>query len=167
MSKFRKRNRVSKKKGHLKRRPKASDEDIQSFRQKVAHVLANADGKHVINADESPWHYSDQSLTTWAPTGSENVIIEGDQKACFTFIGAINGNNELLPPVFLSAGKTARTEKNWFGEAHSIQNWEENKIYLICNSYRSHFKLKVGIILQIILNQDGQIVHLGKDIFVF
>ena len=180
MRKFRKRHHFSQRKGHLKRRPKATEEEIQTFKEKVQHVLQIAEGDHVINADESPWHFDEKSLTTWAQTGSENVIIEGNQKPCFTFIGAINANNQLLPPVFLSAGKTALTERNWFGEAHSINSWDERKqwnyitdhtksgwtnrqswirfllflrkyipinpektkeqntIYLICDSYRSH-----------------------------
>jgi len=100
ISNFKKRYNFTSRRGHLKRRPKASKEDIQAFKLRVAHILETAEGDHVINADESPWHFNEKSLT-WAIKGSENVVIEGDQKSCFTFLGAINGNNELLPPVFI------------------------------------------------------------------
>jgi len=181
IAKFKARNRLSTRHGHLKRRPRASPEDIENYRQTVSHIFQIANPDHIINVDESPWHSDEGSLTTWAITGSEDIVLHGDQKTCFTFIGSMNAENRLLPPVFLSSGTTIRSEKNWFEQAHPIKQWnknmdwnyltdhtpsgwttrnswvnyldflrkyipnnpektpEENKIYVICDSYKAHF----------------------------
>jgi len=180
-SNYLKRHDFTRRRAHRKRRPAASPEDIRKYREKVLQVLQVADGDHVINVDESPWHSDESSLSTWVPKGSEDVIIYGDEKTSFTFIGSLNANNELLPPIFISSGKTIRSENSWFGEGRPILTWnndkdwdyltdhtpsgwtnadswarylnflrkyipndpektpEQNKIYVICDSYKPHF----------------------------
>ena len=127
IAKFKVRNRLSTRRGHLKRRPTASQEDIDNYRQKVLDIMQTAEHDHIINVDESPWHSDENALTTWAVTGSEDIVLYGDQKTCFTFIGSMNAENQLLPPIFLSSGTTVRLENNWFEEAHPVQQWSQDK----------------------------------------
>jgi len=129
---FRERNDISIRRAHLKRRPAATEEKIAEFLRTVRNLWETVDHNYLINADECPWHTNEIRITTWADKGRDNIIIEGEDKECFTFIGGINANGEHLPPVLLAAGKTDRVDRNWFGEAHPIGNWNQtsNRTYI-------------------------------------
>jgi len=124
---FKERNGLSTRKAHLKKRPKTTDKDIEEFRNRVDELLQTVNPRYVINADESPWHLNEILLSTWAEKGSEDVIIDGVPKECFTFLASVNANDELLPPVFLASGKSTVCERKWFGEAHPIESWNRTK----------------------------------------
>jgi len=127
ISAFKKRNSLSTRKAHLKRRPTASITDELVFKETFRNLLETVEHKYIINADECPWHTNEINKSTWARTGDDNIVIEGVEKECFTFIGSISANGDIIPPVFLAAGSTNTVDKNWFGEAHPICEWDHTK----------------------------------------
>jgi len=114
----------------LKRRSKADSQKIKEFREKLKEIWDPDNLDHIINADETPWRYDEKGKTTWAPIGSEGIIIDGDEKECFTLIGGISASYQLIPPIFIAAGKTHNVERNWFGESHPIDSCNKDEKYL-------------------------------------
>jgi len=70
---FRKRHSLSRRRGHLKRRPAVTPEEIRKFREMMRKVLDENDHDHVVNCDETFWRAVEQSIYTWAKTGDEDV----------------------------------------------------------------------------------------------
>jgi len=66
-----------------------------------------------VNADECPWRFHENGGATWGIKGQENVIIDGEEKECFTLIGSIDANGQIIPPIFLGAGKTPVVDRHW------------------------------------------------------
>ena len=100
---FFKRNRLSLRKAHLKRRGLINEVEANNF------------GKvNVFNCDETSIRLHNVDDTTIAPIGVDEVTIEtkGNLKECFTCIGTINTENS-FPLFLISKGTTERSQKKF------------------------------------------------------
>jgi hypothetical protein len=129
---FKKRNRFSSRRAHLKRRPVVSDEDRAQWTTMLAQLIRDvADHQRIINVDELCWWVHPDGLQTWAATGSENIhlVIHGSEKDSFTVVAAITAARTKLPLTLIASGKTASVEANHFGDVgyhrtdHSESGW--------------------------------------------
>ena len=75
IGKFKKRHKLSIHKSHPKRRPKVSQEEINSFRSQGRKLFNLVAEDHITNCDESFWNIIYLPPHTWAPYNSDNIII--------------------------------------------------------------------------------------------
>ena len=124
LRKFRKRHRLSRLHGHLKKRPTADFVAIEHFRQTLRDLMQNPSisGSHILNCDETFWHQTEQSKYTWGRTGQDNVHIytDGNDKAGTTVLATIDSTGEKFPLVMIGKGTTTRCEKSQFGFSNPI-----------------------------------------------
>jgi hypothetical protein len=107
---FRKRQRLSLRRPSFKRRPKVTEEQIESFVTQVQKLLERYPGDRIINIDETNWRTVAQGFLTWAETGVESVScqLEDDEKAGVTVIAGITAAGTKLPLTVVGKGKTKR-----------------------------------------------------------
>ena len=160
---FKKRNRFSSRKAHPKRRTKTDERIKSSFCMRVAQLLRNEPGDHIVNMDESAWRPMPNNLLTWARTGAENVQIrtETDEKMSMTIICAITADRTKLPMTIVVKGKSMKSCEK-MGDmsphrlCHSESGWitsplfaeylmwlrefyrDDQKIYLVLDCYSVH-----------------------------
>jgi hypothetical protein len=112
---FMKRNGLSKRKPHTKRRPSLNPDDIQRHREQMRNVLSQFPPDRVINMDETSWKLLNHGFVTVANTGSETVecLFAGDPTMCLTAIAAIDAVGGKLPIWILARGTTPRCERRY------------------------------------------------------
>lgn len=98
---FKKRNRISTRKAHFKRKDNVDPKDYKDFISEIKELIKQADTRDdivLVNADETAWYILPQNVHTWATTGSENVIIltKDEEKANFTCMCSITSNYQAL-----------------------------------------------------------------------
>lgn len=127
---FRRRYSIVLRRGHLKRRPKATPRAISDYREYVKHLTADPDidHDHILNCDETYWHTTEQSKSTWARKGQDNVHIytDANDKAGMTVLATIDYAANKLPLVFVAKGKCERCEKSQCGFSNPIGQSKPN-----------------------------------------
>jgi hypothetical protein len=132
MCEFKKKNRFSSGRAHLKRRPTVSDHDRAHWILTLSHLLSNVPNHQlIINVDEPCWRVHPDGLQTLAPTGSQVIqaFCNGDEKDSFTVAAAITVARAKLPLTLIAAGKSHVVEENHVGGIgyhrtdHSKSNW--------------------------------------------
>ena len=85
ISKFLKRNGLSCRRAHSKRRPDISAETIAQFREEAQHIFQTVEWNHIANCDETFWRVAALSNRTMTPTNSDNITIDpgSDEKKGF------------------------------------------------------------------------------------
>ena len=118
---FRKRHRFSGRKYHKKRRPKATDKDIESFLNKIEEIISKYPKCQIFNCDETFWRISQSGDYTWAEVGSTDISVNGeDEKKGFTVLCTIDAAGNKYAPILISIGTTQISERNWFGGGRNI-----------------------------------------------
>ena len=153
IKKFRERHNLSRRRAHPKRRTSVQNQEIAAFREKIQHLATIVCHDHILNSDETFWRLDDFNLFTWAPTGSDNVIVQtnDNEKAGFTSLATISLDGDKFPLVHIAKGKTKRAEKNWFLEGRSIgfsaqqmaqapkiKTFSHPNLQISANSYTDH-----------------------------
>jgi hypothetical protein len=95
---FRYRNRLSLRRPSFKRRPKATQDDIDQFIAEVQVLLDEYHRNRIINIDETNWKTVPGAFMTWVKKGAESVQcqIANDDKEGVTLIAAIDANGGKL-----------------------------------------------------------------------
>ena len=163
ISDFKKRNGISSRRPHARRRPQISDEEKNQFVKKIQDLLATVDHSRVVNADETSWKSFPGGILTWSETGSDNVKIffNGDSKQSITVMAGIKADGTKLPLFIIAKGTSDRAEKNlgdisYHMSSRSKNGWttettfkdyleflrkhfnDNEKIYLIVDLYKAH-----------------------------
>jgi hypothetical protein len=107
---FRHRHVMSLRRPSLKRRPVATDDEIQQFINTIHEILWRTPPDRVINIDETNWRMVAAGFLTWAKRGTESVTchIEDDAKFGVTSIAGIDAAGSKLPLTVIGKGKTRR-----------------------------------------------------------
>lgn len=102
---FKRRHSFSSRLAHFVRRKPAPSTDVQkNFIQKITRPIYDKN-KIVINADETSWSVLPKRITTWAPIGTDHVIIEnaGSTKFHITVMCSIEYRNSKKLSLLFSA----------------------------------------------------------------
>ncbi len=128
ISGFKARYNFSRRRYHYKRRPNIDTNKVQEFKHLSAILYSIFGRDRLLNVDETFWRLLERGSYTWAPKGSENISINStdNEKSGFTTVGTISCEGAMFPLVVISSGLTERSESNWFGKGHSINNEERN-----------------------------------------
>ena len=88
---FRKRWNMALRRPNLKRRPKATPEQIETFRETVKRMIRKHGARQVINMDETNYRLVNNSHLTWFIKGEKTVTchIDNDTKEGVTVIASI------------------------------------------------------------------------------
>ena len=129
---FMKRNHLSLRRGHYKRRPpERNDAVINDFVADIVSLLRSTDHNRVINADETAWFILPSDTRTWAETGSDSVVLQtvDDDKKKLTVMASITAAGTKLPLFVIAKGKSKRCEESQIGDisphvsSHSEASW--------------------------------------------
>jgi hypothetical protein len=135
---FKKQNRFSSRRAHLKRRAQVTEEGKASWIAMLIQLIQDVpDSQQIINVDESCWRVYPEALQTWAPTGSQNVplAVTGNEKDSFTVVAAITAARTKLPLYLIVKGKTEAVEQSHFGDvahhrtADSNSGWQTTETF--------------------------------------
>ncbi|KAH0800446.1 DDE superfamily endonuclease containing protein [Histomonas meleagridis] len=165
---FKKRNHISSRKPHLKRRPVTPEDDKNKFIEKIRNLLETTDRSRIVNADETSWKSFPGEILTWSEKGSDNVKVffEGNPKQSVTVLAGIKADGTKLPLFIIAKGTTERTERNlgdisYHISGRSKSGWttegtfqdyltflrkhfgDNDKIHLIIDHYKSHETEKI------------------------
>ena len=130
LRKYRERQNISIRQGHDKKRPNATQSDIDDFREKMDTILSDdhVNPTNVLNSDETFWHRSEHCNLTWARTGEDNVhiYIDANTKAGTTVLATIDSTGKKLPLLLIGKGKTTQCENTQFGFSNPIGQTGKN-----------------------------------------
>ena len=161
---FKKRNHISSRSLHAKRRPIVSQDSINTFVERIRQLLSTVDHGRIINCDETSWRAFPNGILTWAETGSDsiNINVMSNEKESLTVIASIKADGTKIPLYFIAKGKTQACEASQIGDvsphmpAHSENGWttaetfsgyliflrqhfnDDDEIHLILDSYKAH-----------------------------
>jgi hypothetical protein len=104
---FRLRNRLSLRRTSFKRRPKATEADMQEFVIQVQSYLQRYRRDRIINIDEANWRTVAGGFLTWAHTNTESVKcqIDNDRKDGVTVIAGVDAEGGKFPLTVIGKGK--------------------------------------------------------------
>ena len=135
---FKQRHRFSSRRGHLKRRPVVSDEDLNAWKEKIKNLLKTVPKDHIVNVDETAWFFYPKGLLTWATKGSTDIssTIGGSDKENITALCSITAAGTKLPMMLIAAGKTTLVEASQLGDVyphwktHSESGWTTEETFV-------------------------------------
>jgi hypothetical protein len=125
---FRRRHYMTLRRPNFKRRPSASQEQIDAFTERVRALLDSMPRERVLNLDETHWKAVAAGFLTWASVSAESVsaFIANDAKQGMTVLATINAIGEKLPLMIVGQGKTDRClagyhlpDGTWFDKTES------------------------------------------------
>ena len=93
VSDFKKRNHLSSRKAHYRRRPKVvTKEKISNWVKKVRTLIDSVPHDRILNADETSVRILQNNLLTWAEMGSDSVtiLVDDDEKKMITAMATIS-----------------------------------------------------------------------------
>ena len=163
ISDFKKRNNISSRRPHVKRRPTIPDDAKKKFIDEMQELLQTIDHSRIINADETSWRCFPGGILTWSEIGSDNVKIylNGNPKQSITVMAGIKADGTKLPLYIITKGKTEKSQKNlgdisYHKSGRSKNGWtteetfkdyflflrqhhnDNEKIYLIVDQFKAH-----------------------------
>ena len=134
---FRKRWNHSLRRPNLKRRPSASKEQIEKFKEHVRCMIQKYGRSKVINMDETHFKVVNNGFLTWALKGAEtiNCYIGNDPKDGVTVLATIDANGIKWPLMIVGKGKTKRCLKGYeLGDdvwtSYSDSGWTKENVVL-------------------------------------
>lgn len=116
--KFLRRNHLSLRKYHTKRRPGANDFFIAAFYDQMNTVFTTMPRDRIINVDETCWRALEAGKSTVAERGAESVTchFDCDEKLSLTAICAIDACGGKLPIWILAKGSGNGCEAKFYKE---------------------------------------------------
>ena len=135
---FKKRNKFSSRRTHLKRRPNIKDEDLKKWKLRIKKLMTEVSKDLIVNVDETAWFFYPRGLLTWATKGSSNVSISigGNEKENITALCAITASGTKLPMMLIASGKTSACELSQLGDVspnwttHSENGWTTEATFI-------------------------------------
>ena len=115
VSNFLKRQNLTMRKPHVKRRTKVNDSRVTEYLNELQLVKMQMPPRLVINVDETCWRLANGSLRTLAPLGADDVRVlsKCDPKSDVTVIAACCASGHRLPLWVLARGKTDVCEEKF------------------------------------------------------
>jgi hypothetical protein len=112
---FLRRNNLSLRRPHTRRRPTVSDEAVATFLADVDTAFAEYGRRNIYNLDETHWALINAREITIAPRGQEGVAVNfsGDPKMGITVIAIISAAGEKMPLWVICKGTSERCEKRF------------------------------------------------------
>jgi hypothetical protein len=112
---FLKRNGLSLRRPHIRRRARVSDELTDQFLIDVRESFDRDDREAIYNMDETHWCLINPHQVTDAPRGAENISVNftGDPKLGLTAIAIMTAAGEKLPLWIICKGTTERCERRF------------------------------------------------------
>ena len=116
--KFLRRNHLSLRKYHTKRRPGTDDFFIAAFYDQMNTVFTTMPRDRIINVDETCWRALEAGKSTVAERGAESVTchFDCDEKLSLTAICAIDASGGKLPIWILAKGTSTGCEDKFYKE---------------------------------------------------
>lgn len=113
LSRFMRRLGLSFRRARPERRPPIDDAECAHFLSKLSGAFLRYPPDAILNFDESSWHLVMSGDQIVAERGVEAVhqYVNGDAKACFTFLATISAAGRKLPLILLAKGKTRGCHK--------------------------------------------------------
>ena len=139
ISDFKKRNHISSRRLHYKRRPKVTEEDKIAWVSYVRGLLREVNHDFIINMDETHWQTFPNGILTWRMTGDDavQVRIDGNEKQGLTVLASVTASGQKLPLLILAKGKTQRCEQTQLPEDigahfkfHSQSGWSTREVMM-------------------------------------
>ena len=114
---FCKRNGLSFRCMRKKKRSDIDEEDVNRYAYEYSDAFAHVPWSHILNMDETSWHYVFCRGQVLSETGKEEVSAQlpDDYRQGFTAIATITADGKKLPPVFLATGKSEVCHKQFDG----------------------------------------------------
>lgn len=136
---FKKRNHISSRRLHYKRRPNVTAEDKIRWVSYVRQLLRDVSHDLIINMDETHWQTFPNGILTWRMTGDDavQVKIDGNEKQGLTVLASVTASGKKLPLLILAKGKTERCERTQLPEDlgshfkfHSQSGWSTREVMM-------------------------------------
>jgi hypothetical protein len=170
---FKKRNRFSSRRCHLKRRSPPNPELKQQFLGEMAEIVRHANPERVLNCDEISWKSCANGIVTCADTGSQNIAVNvtGNEKESITVMATITLTETKLPLYLLAEGSTERCQFSQLAELgphqsdHSSTGWMTEGT-MVCHLDWLHGQLARlhGKEQEYDLNMDIYTVHIMQSV---
>lgn len=148
ISSFKKKYRISSRKCHIRRRPKAASFDEQ-FVNKIEMLKQTQDNDLIINIDETSWQLFPNNLLIWHCKNEDHAVCYMDKanpKDCITVIAGITASGTKLPLMFVAEGVSERCENSQIGNVephwkyHSENGWVTEEVFLhYITTLREHY----------------------------
>ena len=132
---FKRRNNISSRRAHFKRRTPTSASRIEPWIQEITSLLETVGKEDVYNCDETAWKLFPNGLLTWAQRGGDNVAITtaSEEKKCLTALATIRADGTKMPLMLIAKGKTSLVETTQLGDTgdhlrgHSENGWMDQE----------------------------------------
>ncbi|KAH0795009.1 DDE superfamily endonuclease containing protein [Histomonas meleagridis] len=161
---FKNRNHLSSRSLHAKRRPTATEDDMNQFINEIKNLMDSTDHSHIVKCDETAWKIFPNGMVTWAEKGSDSISInlEASPKTSMTVLASIRADGSKIPLFFIAKGKTNRCKESQIGDVsyhmstYTENGWtteetfsrylrflrthfnDEEEIHLLLDSYKVH-----------------------------
>ena len=137
---FKKRNKLSSRRAHYKRRP-ATKYDPEKWVAEVKQILETVPHDRVLNADETAWRILPNGATTWAQTGSDNVTltIRDDEKQTVTVMATVSASGSKFPLMMICKGGPI-AERNQLQDIHPHLPFHTEKGWMNRESFETYLK---------------------------
>lgn len=108
---------------HRARRNTIDPIHVGMFIQKLRNAIANYHPSHILNMDETCLHIVAEPRYTFCSVGASEVPggVGGDEKKCFTAIGTISYDGNVLPSCFIAKGTSDLCHQQ-FGDEYTYEN---------------------------------------------
>ncbi|KAH0803495.1 DDE superfamily endonuclease containing protein [Histomonas meleagridis] len=161
---FKKRNHLSSRVLHPKRRPNVTDKEKSNWIDTIQNLLTSVDHSRIVNVNETCWKCFPNGMVTWAEKRSDGISINlnSSPKASITVLASIRSDGTKIPLYFIAKGKSDLVETTQIGDVsphmstHSENGWtteetfyeyllflrqhfnDEDPIHLLLDSYKAH-----------------------------
>ena len=107
---FKKRNDLSTRRAHYKRRPVLDAEKLAEWKESMRRLVESVSNDRIVNADETAWRILPNGCTTWATRGADAVTINtnDDEKKMVTVMASVTASGRKLPLMVIATGKRHR-----------------------------------------------------------
>ena len=115
---FKKRNDLSTRRAHYKRRPVLDAEKLAEWKESMRRLVESVSNDRIVNADETAWRILPNGCTTWATRGADAVTINAndDEKKIVTVMASVTASGRKLPLMVIATGKSHRCEATQLGD---------------------------------------------------
>ena len=132
---FMRRNELSMRTSHLKRRTAPNDEVVARFTERMDLVRAEFDPDFIVNVDETCWRLVNGRMKTLAIRGATDVTVKTkiEPKTDITAIAGCTMAGRRLPLWIIAKGKTSKCEEK-YRQHPKLRHFFCNGSLVVCHS---------------------------------
>ena len=158
---FKKRNDLSTRRAHYKRRPVLDAEKLAEWKESMRRLVESVSNDRIVNADETAWRILPNGCTTWATRGADAVTINtnDDEKKMVTVMASVTASGRKLPLMVIATGKSHRCEATQLGDIWPHLSHRTERGWMNVDAFRVYLKF---------LRQqfpDGDVIYLVLDAY--